>query len=245
MTSLAAVLTVAAVLLAPSPSAARRLEALDVAQGAQPGGGARARARPAWLTTPWVAGVLAAFAVVLVVGGVAGVVLGASAGVVVALWVARLEPTAARRRRQQELADLPLALDLIVAAAEAGRPPAYVVTLVAEAVGGPLGERFAGIVVQLELGADPVEVWRAVADDPVLAPVGRAFARAARSGSSLGRSLVRSADDLRASQHAEAQERARSVGVRTAAPLGACFLPAFLLLGVVPTVAATFTSLNL
>jgi hypothetical protein len=33
--------------------------------------------------------------------------------------------------------------------------------------------------------------------------------------------------------------------VRTAAPLGACFLPAFLLLGVVPTVVATFVSLEL
>lgn len=149
-----------------------------------------------------------------------------------------------RRRRTAELADLPLSLDLVVAAVDAGRPTTTTLALVADAVGGALGERLEAVAVRIEVG-DPATVWRELADDPVLAPLARALARAARSGTSVHRSLLRSADDLRSSARAEALERARSVGVRTAAPLGACFLPAFLLVGVVPTVAATFAELGL
>jgi hypothetical protein len=41
---------------------------------------------------------------------------------------------------------------------------------------------------------------------------------------------------------ARAEDAARRVGVAAAMPLGVCLLPAFLLLGVVPTVAAMFAS---
>jgi pilus assembly protein TadC len=44
------------------------------------------------------------------------------------------------------------------------------------------------------------------------------------------------ADEARRSDRSERLERARRVGVRTAAPLGLCFLPAFLLVAVVPTI---------
>ncbi|WP_370617342.1 type II secretion system F family protein [Mumia qirimensis] len=197
-----------------------------------------------WLTAPWFAGLLAATAVILVVGGLLGLVVGCAGGLTVARWIARLEPAAVRRRRTAELADLPLSLDLVVAAVDAGRPTTTTLALVADAVGGALGERLEAVAVRIEVG-DPATVWRELADDPVLAPLARALARAARSGTSVHRSLLRSADDLRSSARAEALERARSVGVRTAAPLGACFLPAFLLVGVVPTVAATFAELGL
>ncbi|KAA1425134.1 type II secretion system F family protein [Mumia zhuanghuii] len=200
---------------------------------------------PAWLTAPWFAGLMAGVLILLLVGGVVGLVAGVAAVLPVSRWIGRLEPAAAARRRAAELADLPLALDLVVAAVDAGRPTGHVLSLVADAVGGALGERLDGVAVRIEVGADPVTVWRELVDDPVLAPLARALARASRSGTSVHRSLVRSADDLRSSARAEALERARSVGVRTAAPLGACFLPAFLLVGVVPTVASTFVELGL
>jgi tight adherence protein B len=44
------------------------------------------------------------------------------------------------------------------------------------------------------------------------------------------------ADDLRESAHAEGQAAARRAGVRIVGPLTLCFLPAFVLLGVVPAV---------
>ena len=46
-----------------------------------------------------------------------------------------------------------------------------------------------------------------------------------------------------ASSRSEAEARARTVGVRAAAPLGLCLLPAFVLVGVVPLVAGTVASL--
>jgi hypothetical protein len=41
------------------------------------------------------------------------------------------------------------------------------------------------------------------------------------------------------------QKRARTVGVRAAGPLGLCFLPAFMLVGIVPTVVGGFAHLVL
>ena len=237
MSVLACLLAWWAVLLACDTSRTRRLRAIPVEVDPS----SRGRARPGWVTAPWFAGMLATVAVLLVAGGTLGLVAGAATGGVVTWWIRRMEPAAVRRRREAEIAALPLALDLVVAAVESGRPSNHALELVGGAVGGPLGERLVGVAVRLEIGSDPVTVWRGLADDPVLAPLARAFARASRSGTPVGRALVRSADDLRASAAAQALERARSVGVRTAAPLGACFLPAFLLLGVVPTIVSTFT----
>jgi hypothetical protein len=52
------------------------------------------------------------------------------------------------------------------------------------------------------------------------------------------------AGDLRRRRRAAAEQRARSVGVRAAAPLGLCFLPAFVLIGVVPSVVSAFAAMS-
>ena len=43
----------------------------------------------------------------------------------------------------------------------------------------------------------------------------------------------------------QAKERARAVGVKAAVPLGLCLLPAFVLVGIVPVVAALLTNLGI
>lgn len=241
MSVLAALLACLAVALVTDVPERARLRELGEAQDVR----GDTSSRPQWVTSPWFAGVLAAAAVWQVVGGVTGLLMGVPAGGGVAWWVARLEPGADRRRREQEIRDLPLVLDLVVAGMVAGRPTMQVLDVVADAVGGPLGDRLRGVVVRLSLGAEPAAVWHALHDDAVLAPLARALARASRSGTAVRRVLERAAEDVRAAQRAAALERARAVGVRTAAPLGICFLPAFLLIGVVPTVVATFVSLDL
>jgi pilus assembly protein TadC len=75
-----------------------------------------------------------------------------------------------------------------------------------------------------------------------LAPLARAFGRAARSGTSITTTLEHAASELRQVRRWGGQARARSLGVRTAAPLGLCFMPAFIVLGVVPTVIGTFSA---
>jgi hypothetical protein len=49
--------------------------------------------------------------------------------------------------------------------------------------------------------------------------------------------LQRVAEDARDAARWDAQARARALGARAAAPLGLCFLPAFVLVGIVPVVA--------
>jgi pilus assembly protein TadC len=52
------------------------------------------------------------------------------------------------------------------------------------------------------------------------------------------------AEELDEQARARVEDRARAVGVRAAVPLGLCLLPAFLLLGIVPLVAAAVEGLR-
>jgi hypothetical protein len=99
--------------------------------------------------------------------------------------------------------------------------------------------------VRLDLGAEPVGVWCEVAAGPgPLAPLGRTMARSLQTGAPMADGLALLAADLRRRRRAVTEQRARSVGVRAAAPLGLCFLPAFVLVGVVPAVVSAFSAMS-
>ncbi|WP_245646751.1 type II secretion system F family protein [Microtetraspora niveoalba] len=134
-------------------------------------------------------------------------------------------------------ADLPFAVDLMVACLRAGQPVIGAVETVAEAVAGPLGERLSWVGGQMRLGADPESAWDALAHDPPLAPLARTMIRAVRRGAPVAEVLTRLADDARQAARASSSAAARKAGVQAVAPLGLCFLPAFVLLGIVPVVA--------
>jgi hypothetical protein len=61
----------------------------------------------------------------------------------------------------------------------------------------------------------------------------------------VGQAVHRLAEELRERERADVEERARSIEVKAAAPLGLCLLPAFVVLGVVPMVAGVFSSMGL
>jgi Flp pilus assembly protein TadB len=189
-----------------------------------------------------VAAVIVPVATIVVVGAPWGVVVGVALAPVAHRMVGRLESTASRRRAARIEASLPGALDLLVAALAAGRPPVTAFALAAEAVGDPLGAELEAVAGRLAIAADPGTVWDSVVADPALAPVGRAFRRASSSGMPVAEIVAGVADELRRERSARLRELGQRVGVRTAAPLGLCFLPAFFLIGIVPTLAATFTS---
>lgn len=153
----------------------------------------------------------------------------------------RLEPASARRRRARIGADLPLAVDLLAACLRAGRPVGEALAVVAGAVGGPLGTLFAEVDARLRLGADPADAWGLLAGEPGCAPLARAIRRAMRSGAPLADTLEQLAADVRQERRWSADERARAIEARSVVPLGLCFLPAFVLIGIVPTVAGSLS----
>jgi Flp pilus assembly protein TadB len=163
-------------------------------------------------------------------GGLAALVVGPAA----AWGVARLQRRPAGTAPDPALA---LALDLVAESMRAGQPLASALLLAAPAAGGTVAGRLGRVAGLLRLGADPEQAWALVAGDPVLAPVAAGACRSASSGIRLARTFERLAEEVREQRRAAAQARAHRAGVLAMAPLGLCFLPAFVCLGVVPTVA--------
>jgi Flp pilus assembly protein TadB len=183
--------------------------------------------------------VLVPLAAVVVLGPVMGLLVALVATPAARSVVGGMETAAA-------LADqLPTALDLMVATLDAGRPPAAAFAMVADVTPAPLGDELARVGARLAVGGDPAAVWEHLADDAVLGPLGRAFRRASMSGMPVARVVASVADELRRDRRATRRERSRRVGVRTAAPLGACFLPAFFLVGIVPTIIGVVGTLSI
>ncbi|MBG0820255.1 type II secretion system F family protein [Planomonospora sp. ID91781] len=181
--------------------------------------------------------VAVALVVFLVLGGVPGAVAGGAGAVAVLLVLRRREGPAQCRERDRITADLPFAADLMVACLRAGQPITGALDVTVQAVGGPLGDRLARVSGRLRLGAAPEHAWLALAADRALAPLARTISRAALSGAPVADVLTRAADDSRHAARAASSAAARRVGIQVVAPLGLCFLPAFVLLGIVPVVA--------
>lgn len=189
-----------------------------------------------------VAALVTPVATLMLLGWPFGVLLGIALSPAAHGVVSRLESAAARERNAKIVGQLPGALDLMVAALEAGRPPSVALGLTADATYDPLGSELSQLASRLAIAGDPLEVWTSVLDDPALAPVGRAFRRAETSGMPVAQVICGVADELRRERRASRREASRKVAVRTAAPLGVCFLPAFFLIGIVPTILGAFRS---
>ena len=201
---------------------------------------------------PQLACALAALALALLVAAPAGVVLGLAVGIGGPRMLQRLQPRQARLEAAQLARDLPLALDLLAACLSGGAPLATSVRAVAEAMPGPCGRQFGRVAAGLAVGSPPAEAWAAlsVADPagrsgaaPVGASAARALARAGEGGAPVAAAVSRIASDARLQAAGRATEAARRAGVLAVGPLGLCFLPAFVLLGVVPAVVGLATPL--
>jgi len=176
-------------------------------------------------------------------GGWVGGVFGVGAGVVGWRVLGAVEGPAAIRRRAALARDLPMAVHLLGASLKAGSAVGPALSDVAAALGSPVADEFLLVVRRLELGIDPAAAWSATDDE--LRPLGRSMARAHQSGASVVVAVDRLAEELRATRRHRTEALARSVEVRAAAPLGLCFLPAFVVLGVVPMVVGIFSTMSL
>jgi pilus assembly protein TadC len=167
--------------------------------------------------------------------GIASAVL----GVVAVGW---LEPAATRAARQRRIADAPQALDLLASCLAAGLPVRGALRAVSEVVDGPLGDDLSQVLRLTDLGHDDVSAWRTLAEHDQLGPAALDLARSVETGSLLVESLLVHAQVAREERHGQVEAAARRVGVRSVMPLMICFIPAFLLIGIVPTVASAIMS---
>ncbi|CAM4016132.1 type II secretion system F family protein [Kibdelosporangium persicum] len=157
--------------------------------------------------------------------------------------------TAKRWRRSRTPAPDPLQLamswDLLGACLRAGLPVPAAVRVVADRVPGDGGKALRTTADLLALGADAEDAWAPAASVPATAPLARGARRTARSGTELATVAAALADEVRTSATDTAEARAQRAGVLIAGPLGLCFLPAFVCLGVVPVVAGLAGRLGL
>lgn len=184
---------------------------------------------------PWAAGALAGLTLLAGRGLFAVVVVCAAA----VLLGPTVRATRARRQAEEGLRrELPGVLDLLAACLTAGAAPADALDAVCAAVDGPSSSALRPVASALRLGVDPDAAWGRLEATAPLRPLARAMARAAVTGAPTASVLTALAAEERERTRAAAEAAARRVGVRAVGPLGVCFLPAFVLLGVVPVVVA-------
>lgn len=190
--------------------------------------------------------VAAGLCMALAGAGIAGVAIGGVAAVVAPRLISRTEPPEVAHLRRALVADLPWVLELLAAAARAGTPTTEALAVVGRAVGGELGHRLDLVHGHLVVGVPPDEAWAGASrhGGEALGPVGEAFVAATVDGSRLAARLEDQARDARAAAAASALAAAQRAGVRAVLPLGLCFLPAFVAVGVVPVVAAALGQLR-
>jgi len=152
--------------------------------------------------------------------GAAALVAGGALVVVARRWMRHL-----LRAAEPPAPTTGLALDLLAVAAGGGAPPERAVALVAA-----------------ELRAAHPELAASGALDPDLAAIADLATFSRRAGAPLGELARTEAAEQRARARAAARETAEALGVRLMLPLGACILPAFLLIGVVPMLIGLLSS---
>ena len=142
----------------------------------------------------------------------------------------------------------PAVLDLLGAALLAGLNPHRAVLRVAERAPEALQEDLGVAAAVLRLGGTPAAALRAAAERSGLDELRAAAAAleaAERWGAPPAEALAARAEALRTRARLHAEAEAGRAAVRLVFPLVLCFLPAFVLLVVVPTIAGALRALTL
>lgn len=158
------------------------------------------------------------------------------AGCAVAARIALARRAGQPARLSDPVRQLPLAADLLASCLAVGAAPGQAADAVAESLPPPMSALLGTAAAELRLGADASACWSRFGRQRGLAPLGRCLQRAGETGVPPVEAVSRLADEQRAAENRAALASARRVGVLVTAPLGGCFLPAFLLVGVAPVV---------
>jgi pilus assembly protein TadC len=176
----------------------------------------------------------AALAVGLLIGGGKGLFAAAAVAGATERLLRKAVPGEQDATRTALLGDLPAACDLIAVCLAAGVPVPGALAAVGEAAPEPLGGHLRRVAALYRLGAEARRAWDGVPRE--LTGLGRALVRAGESGAAVVPALRSLAADSRAARRLATEAAVRRAGIWVLAPLGLCFLPAFVCLGVVPLV---------
>lgn len=189
-------------------------------------------------------------AVAAVAAAVVAVVLGGARGAVAGLIVEVVGAWALHKWGHRRPPDDPLAvaaaLDLLAACLRGGLPVADAVDAAAGVCAGGPGGAGGGapetaaalgrVADLLSLGGDTSSAWDVLAEQPGLDAIARMARRSADSGASLAADAEDLAETFRRGAADDAVAASEKAGVAIAGPLGVCFLPAFVCLGIVPVI---------
>jgi Flp pilus assembly protein TadB len=188
----------------------------------------------------------AAAAVSLTVGTAQGFALAVAMGASVVAKQA-ISRRAASRLRAEQAAAAPAVIDLLSACLLAGLNPYRSLVRVAERSPGALRSELRRAAAELDLGRTPAAAIRAIGERTNLDELRAAAAAleaAERWGAPPAEALAARAEALRSRARLRAEAEAGRAAVRLAFPLVFCFLPAFVLLVVVPTMAGALRVLT-
>lgn len=173
----------------------------------------------------------------LLVVHLVGLPTGVPLGVAVAAFGPRAMAKADQRseRADEELAQqLPLALDLLAACLAGGAGITAALQSVSLAACGPVGERLRRVAAALSVGSPPTEAFRELGTTGAGGAAARSLCRASEGGTPVAGAVAAVAEEARRRARLAARKRARRAGTLATGPLTLCFLPAFLVLGIVP-----------
>ncbi|WP_236568636.1 type II secretion system F family protein, partial [Streptomyces sp. MBT58] len=175
----------------------------------------------------------------ILIGGLMGCAVGSAAAYGTWRWQRarpRPGPGESREERAVIAGQLPLAADLLAACVAVGAGPREAAEAVGESIGGPVGDRLARAAAEIRLGGEPAEAWGRFGEIPGAGPLARCLHRAGSTGAPAAEPVSRLAEAMRAERAGAAVARAQRAGVLITAPVGLCFLPAFLAVGVAPVI---------
>jgi pilus assembly protein TadC len=167
--------------------------------------------------------------------GLSGLILSGAAAFAVLRWQRGLDRRLERQDSTQRALGMPVAMDVLSACFAIGASQERALEAVAWGMRGSLGDDLGVVSAAMRLGADAAEAWSLVEASDLQA-LSAILTRVEATGAPVTPLLTLLADQHRQRAKAAAMDAARALGVRVAGPLGLCFLPAFVLVAVVPLV---------
>lgn len=182
------------------------------------------------------AGIVSAGALTVVIPSVWGSLIGLGAGLIMYIGLGRW--TRPDKGLHELRLQLPEALEMISMILAAGAPIARAVEVTAQVSPSATRTVLKSVSQNMRLGKPPGHAWEQLREHDVWGDAARDLARSAQSGTGVQEALAVHAAEARRRTHERALVDARSIGVRSVVPLVVCFLPAFVLVGVVPVIAS-------